>query len=290
MPQSLPKLLLVLLLVASAVGSAAVWLVPVEIPQNWAFQRAGDDPYSQFEAVGQMEALWWLGRFTLPLLCVATAGIAWRFVEVYDWCRGVLKEFLSVTCQQDVSGKSAGRAAKSALVRLLIASWLLLAGVHLWGAIDQRTREWPYYRLRSGGEVLPNISESNRDVIRYLREATPPESRILAVSDQKLFFLSYYLLPRRLFHPTHPEAEFVIPLANQQRQLSAYRLQDLDHETISRIRPDYILEYFEGSAFVEEDRRGEDQRWVRFWRERNRSTGLPPYVVVLRPCAPEGQP
>ena len=127
-------------------------------------------------------------------------------------------------------------------------AWGGLAMIHFVGAIDKRTRDWPVYRLNSGAQVLPNISDSNRMVIRYLSQVTPEDARILVLSDQKLFFLSYYLLPRRLYHPMHPEAEFVIPQPDQQRPLAAYRVSDLDDEYLSRINPDYVLEYFEGPA------------------------------------------
>jgi hypothetical protein len=83
----------------------------------------------------------------------------------------------------------------------------------------------------------------------------------------------------------HPNAEFVIPQAHQQRQLAAYRLSDFGPEELKKWKPDFILEYFEGADYVQPERRGEDRAWVRFWRQVHQSTDLPPYVVALRPAA-----
>jgi hypothetical protein len=66
--------------------------------------------------------------------------------------------------------------------------------------------------------------------------------------------------------------------------LSAYRLSDIEPEDLQRLRPDFVLEYFEGADYVERERSGEDRAWLAFQRQRRGdATYVPPYVVVLRP-------
>jgi hypothetical protein len=137
--------------------------------------------------------------------------------------------------------------------------------------------------------VLPNMSESNRDVIRYLQSTTPEDARILVASDQTLFFLSYYLWPRQVFQRRHPESEFTVPQPDQARQLAAYRLSDLTSEDIASIDPDYVLEYFEGPEYVEPERVLDDARWIAFVRQLHEDHGyVPPYNVRLQPIADAG--
>ncbi|MEZ6067038.1 MAG: hypothetical protein R3B90_15365 [Planctomycetaceae bacterium] len=165
----------------------------------------------------------------------------------------------------------------------LAAIWAVLAVQHGVAAIHDRARDWAYFGTRSGDEVLPNISFENRDVIRYVRESTPKDARIFVYSDQKLFFLSYYLLPRRLHHRMHPEAEFVIPRPGQERPLPAWQPGDLTPAVVTASDPDYILQYFEGPDFVDESQLGGDPQWVAFWRSRQQQRTLPPYRVALTP-------
>lgn len=265
------------LLVGLVLGTGAVWFLPVQAAQQWSIQRAGDDPYAQFEAAGQAEAVIWLSRFLLPVLAVVTAAALQRPHRIGNAARRVARGFLQAT---DLGSPG----WRNWLVRAGCLMWIGLAGVHLLAAIEQRTIDWAYFRLQSGEEVLPNISDSNRLVIRYLREATPPDARILVLSDQKLFFLSYYLLPRRLYHPMHPDAEFVIPQPHQQRTLPAYRLSDLDEEYLDEINPDYVLEYFEAPGNVDPDRLLEDGAWLNFARTVRRDPQyVPPFNVILRP-------
>jgi hypothetical protein len=170
--------------------------------------------------------------------------------------------------------------------RSSLVAGTLLAAVQWADGVQTRLREWPVYRLRAGVDVLPNMSESNRDVIRYLQTVTPADARILVVSDQKLFFLSYYLSPRRILHKMHPASEHVVPQPNQQRQLPAYRLDELTASDIERLHPDYVLEYFEGPGFVEPDRLLQDRQWIAFLRERRADPAyVPSCNVILRPFA-----
>jgi hypothetical protein len=277
--------------------AAIAWLVPSEVVQSWAAERAASaDAYAQFEALGMAEAGQWAARW-FGLGLAGLGLVLWRqrsrvapcFEEaVLGFCR------VTAGTNIDVAGQPSSPRlglAVSILKRGAILSALVLSLGH-WGvAIRQRFRDWPYYRLNDGEQVLPNISDSNREVIRYLQRATPDNCRILVVSDQKLFFLSYYLRPRTLFHRMHPSAEHLIPRANQARQLAAYRLDELPAD-VWECQPDYVLEYFEGSEYVDPVRTTEDQEWLAFLRAYSGDASrIPGYVVRLRrwPLT-EGQP
>ena len=283
--------------VSGTLLAGIAWLVPSEVVQSWAAERANPaDAYAQFEALGMAEAGQWVARW----FGFGVAGLSlvlWRGrARVAPWIEGAVLGFWRVTEGTVTTpfGQPASPRlglAVSTLKRGAILAALVLSVGH-WGlAIRQRFRDWPYYRLNDGDQILPNISDSNREVIRYLQRATPDHSRILVVSDQKLFFLSYYLRPRTLFHRMHPSAEHLIPRANQARQLAAYRLDELPAD-VWECQPDYVLEYFEGSEYVDTARTTEDQEWLAFLRAYSGdSSRVPGYVVRLRrwPLT-EGQP
>ena len=176
---------LVTLLVCFLMGTVFVWLMPVDAVQTWALKRSSGDQFAQFEALGQAEALWWLARVVLPGLLLLTVGALQRV--------GTMARLMLLAWQELCS--MAGietRPIRGTVLLLFLLGWAILAARHGVLAVMQRTRDWPYYRTRGGQEVLPNISFSNRDVIRYLQSATPDDATILVLSDQKLFFLSYY--------------------------------------------------------------------------------------------------
>lgn len=199
----------------------------------------------------------------------------------------VVTEFWRAAAPASVN--SAGTIfSRAGALRLFVTAWLGLAVYHAGLSIQRRLWEWPVYRLDAGEVILPNISDSNRDVIRYLEAATKPDSRIYIVSDQKLFFLSYYLLPRRLYHPTHPDSEFVIPQAHNQRQLAAYRLQELSPAQIARVKPDYVLQYFESPPYFQDEDLEQDSSWIQFQRSRRGRDWRPPFFVALRRFQREG--
>lgn len=264
-------------LIGSLLIGAFFWLFPIEIIQHWARQRAGADEFSQFEADEASAAMVWLIRCA-SLVTTAVFSALWA-------SRRRSVPFLAMAMVEfwQLPARLRPRGAVCCFgLRILLIAWLLLAGSHALASIQRRLWEWPVYRLYSGDRVLPNISGSNREVIQYLKAATPPGSRILVLSDQKLFFLSYYLLPRRVYHPTHPDSEFVIAQAHNQRQMAAYRLSDLAPDRIARLKPDYILEYFEGDDFVRGEDLTRDAAWIRFQKGRNGAEWRPGYLVSLR--------
>ncbi len=277
--------------------SGLAWLFPLEVIQGWAVARVSpSDPYAQFEALGIAEAGQWAARW-LGLAIAGMCFVLWRQrSRVAPWIEGAGRGFWRVTDTTACASSSEPASPRLALVvstlkRVAILSALVLSLGHWGGAIRQRFRDWPYYRLNDGDQVLPNISDSNLAVIRYLRTATPDHCRILVVSDQKLFFLSYYLRPRQLYHRMHPSAEHLIPRANQARQLAAYRLDDLPADAWD-CQPDYVLEYFEGEEYVDPARTTEDRDWLDFFRHSSGDpAAVPGYVVRLRrwPLT-EGQP
>lgn len=278
------RLAIWLLLLFAACGSVAAWLISEPMAVNWAAARTPAEPLAQFEAQGYALAALTLARWLLPLaFFAAVAGLRARR-RLEGTIGNAWEELIAVTSQREVADGGAARPSVIATwtVRLALAAWLLLAAGQLVGSVHRRLAEWPIYRWNDGATVLPNMSDSNRDVIRYVAATTPEDARILVVSDQALFFVSYYLLPRRVFSRTHPDAERVIPQPGQQRQLAAYRLEDLTPDDIARIDPDFVLEYFEGAAYVEKDRIREDARWISFARQLHGDPAyVPEYQVVL---------
>ncbi len=291
------KVLLLSGVMVFAATAAWLWLLPVEVFQRWAIERAAPHEYAQFEAAGQAEFLVWVGRGALPLLAAASLLALLQSAATAEWLRSVGGGGARITasvrprgCVEHPSPRLWTVAAGTWLLRGFAAAWVGLFAVHVVRGLGERGRDWAYFRFRSGAEVLPNISFENRDVIRYLQSRTPEHARLFAYSDQRLFFLSYYLRPRRLFLRIHPEAQFVIPQPGQQRPLPAYRRGELPSADEQRVRPDYVLEYFEGAAYLDPARLGEDRAWVEFWRRRQGERGLPPYLVVLTPTGTEALP
>ena len=273
-------------------GSA--WIVSEAMVGSWVLDRTGPDPYARFEAEGAAIAGLWVVRVAAPALAVGGCFLLVNFDRLDDFVRGVARGLWSAT-RIERATRSTGAMRQNLWAtwtcRGLLAAWIVLAMFHGAAAARKRLLDWPVFRLRSGEQVLPGMSPSNREVIRYLQQATPEDARILAFSDQKLFFVSYYVLPRRVFHPTHPASEFTIPQPNLQRQLEAYRRSDVDPAYEEAIAPDFVLEYFEGAAYVESERLLEDDDWVAFLRMlRGDPDLIPEYVVVLRPYQKSGAP
>lgn len=265
---------------AFVIGTLA-WLFPVEVVQSWALERTTGDNYRKFEAIGQAEAICWLTRFAAPVMAIVLVILLRRVSDVARFLNAAYGGW-KIATKVD-SGTTKMGSWRTTVMRVFCLGWVLLAVGHYGHAAKESLRNWPYYRFKSGIEVLPNISDSNRMVIRYLLESTPPNSRIFVASDQKLYFLSYYLLPRRLYYQSHPDSEFVIPQPHLRRHMAAYQLSEIDSQTIDRIAPDYILEYFEQPDSVDPSRRMEDQAWVSFFHQRNSDPHAEPaYLVNLR--------
>ncbi len=281
--------LLIPLTLISVLSSGLIWFLPVDVVQDWAYQLAPPDDLRRMEAISHAEFLCWLLRLVMPLLLLATCR-AWYDLD--NTARGLsdaVGGLLSIT--RGNAAHTSGSRWRTVVLRGLLVVWCGLAAMHLADSLRQRVRDWPYYRFRAGDRVLPNISGSNVEVIRYLQQATPANARILVVSDQKLFFLSYYLLPRRLYHKMHPDSEHVIPKENLQRRLAMYRLDDLDESFIQRIAPDYILEYFEHPDELDPATLQDDPAWIAFQRQIHRDPSyVPGFLVRLRRVTVGGQP
>lgn len=264
----------VLLLIA-----AVAWFLPVEVVQSWAVERAADDEYSRFEAHGAAAAATWLVRWSSLSGAVLLIAMWVLRRQAIPFFAKVCIEFYRVSGS---SGHGTLSALRSGIIRLSILAWLGLFIYHASASVGRRLADWPLYQLHSGQTILPNISDNNRDVIRYLAAATPSNSRILVLSDQKLYFLSYYLLPRRLFHPTHPDSEFVIAKPYNERPLAAYRLQEISRDHIERLHPDFLLEYFESPASLVGENLEQDPGWIAFERQRHGPGWRPTFLVSLR--------
>lgn len=265
--------------------TAAVWLIPVDVVKVRAYDAAPPDPFAQFEAIGRAEALLWFFRVVAVLGTIAVGYAYYRRGATARFVAGLIDDVEILVNLKRGSGTHAFQGRAVRMIRcFVIVAMLILAGVHQVHGINQRANDWAYYQLNDGDEILPNISDSNRAVIRYLRAATPQDSRIFVASDQKLFFLSYYLLPRRIVHRMHPSAEHVIPRKNQGRQLAAYRLSEIPDDLLAEQQPDFVLEYFEGSEYVQPERALDDAVFVDFIRRLQQDANyMPSYTVVLRP-------
>ncbi len=273
------------------------WFLPVEVFQNWAFEYATEDSYRRFEAVGQAEALCWVIRIVGPILVFGAIRLIRNRESAAKSVQRTWQGFLTATQIFSVSRVNPATSlpvthdqrltvnrVKTWCLRGMVFLWMTFAVVQFGLSANRRIAEWPYYKFRSGGVVLPNISESNRDVIRYLRERTPPNSRILVVSDQKLYFLSYYLRPRGIYHRVHPDSAFVIAQPHQERWMPAYRLNELDPEWICQLRPDFILEYFEHPDNIDGSKKLDDRHWVQFLRRLHDDPNyVPAYSLQLQP-------
>ncbi|QDT97727.1 hypothetical protein [Gimesia aquarii] len=277
------RMILLLLLIVSIPGLFFLWLMPTEFFQSWMIKRAAPDQFSQFAAHEQATAILVFLRILISILSLLTLFCFYYYSSLIQFtsrCWGIVAE------QTTIRKQGHSQSKRTILFRFLLLAWFSLGIVHFAGGAWRRIEDWPWYHFNSGATILPNMSDSNRDVIRFLKETTDEDARILVLSDQKLFFLSYYLLPRKLFHPIHPESEFVIPKEHQQRQLKAYRLSDLDAEYISKLNPDYILEYYEGADYLENDRFREDPRWLQFLQKKYGYGHQPTYNVRLHQITP----
>ena len=269
----------------SAVAAGFVWLVPIEVFEQWAFDRAGQGTFDKFEAVGEADFFVWMWRIVAPVIAILI-GLVWS--NLAGW-KGFAESLWTGLISVTRFGSNTTRPhllvdrIRTAFCRGLLLAWGLVFIGHSLHGIGLRAHDWPYFKFNSGDVVLPNISESNRAVIRYLQEATPATARILVASDQKLFFLSYYLRPRTLLHRMHPESEHVIPLKDKLRKLAAYRLDELTAENLAEMPHDYTLEYFEHPDLVDPSLVLRDPAWVAFIRKRERNPSLTPsYFVRLR--------
>lgn len=276
-------------LIASLLITAIVWFLPADVFKNWAYEWSEMDDFRRFEAIGQAEFACWVTRVIAPLIGI----VAWRVLRRLPWNAALIADsFAGVWRATKIDGNMGMLPRwQSFLFRSFCLLWIVITLGHDWQALKDCATNWAYFQFRSGAQVLPNISDSNRAVIRYLLQVTPPGSRIFVASDQKLYFLSYYLLPRRLYHKFHPASEFVIPQAHQQRRMEAYQLAEIDRETIARVAPDYILEYFEQPDFVDRTRLHDDQTWLAFFRyDEGNPAAEPGYLVCLRRVETDGRP
>lgn len=279
-------MMLILLAIVSIPGLVFLWLMPIEFFQTWSIERANPDQYSQFAAQERAFAAVVFLRILLPVIAILTIMGFYFYARLVIFVTHCGSAISALTL---IKNNEKRDTTRTYLLRILLISWFSLGLFHYAEGVGRRLEDWPWYHFLSGPANMPNISESNREVIRFLKEATPEDSRILVLSDQKLFFLSYYLLPRKLFHPLHPESEFVLPKEFQQRQLKAYRRSDLDEDYIARISPDYILEYYEGSDYLEKERFMEDLQWIQFQQSQLGPHFQPSYNVRLRKVNPDAK-
>jgi|GEM_PF-3382001 hypothetical protein len=202
--------------VVGIVVSAVVWMLPVELAVDLAVSWSTGSTLAEFERAERAEAVWMLCRAAGPLLLISSLVAKRRghailaAQELIKGWREATTVTESIKCSTPDAPVGTSRSLTT-LVRMCVLSSIGLAVLHAGACLGRRIEDWPVYRLNSGHTVLPNISQQNRDVIHYLQSVTPSDCRLFVIIDQKLYFLSYYVLPRRVFHLTHPNAEFRIP-------------------------------------------------------------------------------
>ena len=215
-----------LMLVGSVLATLAAWIISVEMAETWVFTRTRDAA----SALAARERLW-LIRAVAPILAIG----AWLGSASLAANRAVAPRVGSRVSgrHMPVRRATASTRVRSVVCRVTIAAWLLLSLVHWEAGARKAIHEWPVYRWTTGERVLPNMSSSNRDVIRCLEEATEEDARILCLSDQTLYFVSYYAWPRKVLHRTHPDSEFVVPQEGLSQRRAAYRLTDFTADQVA---------------------------------------------------------
>ncbi len=274
--------------VAGIIVSAVAWMLPVELAMDLAVTETTWSTLAEFERAGRAEAVWILCRAAGPLLLIGSlvARRRGRLVHttrelIEGWCETTtVREPKEASITNTVAGQ---RRWQTTLVRVCVLAWVGLAVLHAGACLWRRIEDWPVYRLNSGHTVLPNISQQNRDIIHYLRSVTPPDSRLFVISDQKLYFVSYYVLPRRVYHLTHPDAEFRIPAGYGARTISTLLEDGLPDGYLETLNPDYVVEYLESSSYMDPDRMHDDASWIAFQRARYGPGFQPTYQVSVRP-------
>jgi len=274
--------------VVGIVVSAVVWMLPVDLAMDLAVSWSTGSTLAEFERAGRAEAIWMLCRAAGPLLLIGalvarrrghTIHAAQELIEGWREATTVAE---SIECSAPDAPVGPSRSLTT-LVRACVLAWIGLAVLHAGACLWRRIEDWPVYRLNSGHAVLPNISQQNRDVIRYLQSVTPPDSRLFVISDQKLYFLSYYVLLRRVYHLTHPNAEFRIPAGYGARTIPTLLEADLPVEYLATLNPDYIVEYLESSTYMNLDKAYDDATWIAFQRARYGPGYQPAFQVSVRP-------
>jgi hypothetical protein len=267
-----------LILLGSVLATLAAWIISVEMAETWVFTRTRD-PQSALKTSERL----WLIRVLAPVLVMGAGFGLRRWLQTEQQLRTLAREFLAATRLSDA--RTTSMSARSVVCRVAIAAWLLLSLMHWEAGIRKAIHEWPIYEWASGELVLPNMSSSNRDVIRSIRGATQTEedARILCLSDQTLYFVSYYAWPRKILHRTHPDSEFVVPQEGLSQRRAAYRLSDFTEDQLADWAPDYVLEYYASPEYVDQDPLEYDPRMVAYLRLRHDDPAyLPECPIRLR--------
>jgi hypothetical protein len=113
------------------------------------------------------------------------------------------------------------------VVGLIAAPPVLIAGV---------ARTVAHVRTYADVRCPPDLvmlSANEQRIIHAVRRTTPPDARILVVSDEHSWFLNYYLFPRRLFQ--HQEEDLTFP--------------ELPGDWITSKRVGWVLERRKGRGF-----------------------------------------
>ncbi len=272
-------------LVVSACLALTTWAVPVETAQQWAAVRTQSSAGANAANAGLVEAVWWFVRMISVVVLGLSAVAFRRRAGVARFVANAFTELVGATeVTRDGSAPGQRRSWQSCALRGFIAAWLALAVYHGASAVWDRLKDWPVYRFQSSSEFPPNMSGADYQVLRFLEAETPPGSRIVFLSDQRLYLLSYYLLPRRLFQPMPEGSEWA-----GDRFSKTYRLSTVDRSELQRLNPDYVVEYVEVMPCARTDELPIDSRGFVFparhidGRPGNFQVLLYPYAALVAP-------
>ena len=269
-----------MILAVSGCLALSTWAVPVETAQQWASEWTESSADAGVPNAGLVEAVWWFVRLT-SVVILAFAVVAFRRRAGVARFIAIAFEELLIATKSSLDKARADRSVcwKGFLLRGFMAAWLVLAVYHGANAVWMRLNEWPVYRWQSSSEFPPNMSSADYQVLRFLEAETPPGSRIVFLSDQRLYLLSYYLLPRRLFQPMPDDSEWL-----GDRFSAAYQLGNVDRTELQRLNPDYVVEYVEVTPGTNTDDLPIDSRGFVFPAQRiDGRPGI--FRVVLYPYA-----
>src|SRR5262245_31432519 len=78
-------------LASSLLLACVVWLIPIEVVEQWALDRAGNDAYARMEAIGGAEFSVWLVRILALVLPLLIVMVWWDLNRWHEWFRSAVQ-------------------------------------------------------------------------------------------------------------------------------------------------------------------------------------------------------
>ena len=120
----------------------AAWILPVEVAQSWAVDRAAKDEFARFEAFEATTATVWFIRWA-AMAIVLILSVAWiRRRRAIPVLAQVATEFWQTSAASASPSSPPKTSFRSQVVRLFVVAWLVLAVVAVGrGVKDQVVRD-----------------------------------------------------------------------------------------------------------------------------------------------------